>query len=154
MNKFIIGTFLILGFGFYELSGGSDFEPDTRPLEQAVVSTKSLELVPFDEPVVTRAAVKPSIAPIQEVAVIAASLEVAPTVEAIAEITVGLDLRSVSGIRVNMRSGPGTGYGVVDTLPRGTETEVVEVNADGWARIRVISTDQSGWMSAQFLTES
>lgn len=151
MNNFIIGTFLFLGFGFYVLSDGSDFEPDARPLEQAVVSTKSLEAVPFNEPVVTRAAVEPAIAPIQEIEVIAASLEVVPTVE---DVVVALDLRTVSGNRVNMRSGPGTGYGVVDTLTRGTEAEVVEVNADGWARIRVTSTDQTGWMGAQFLTES
>ncbi|MEY8839786.1 SH3 domain-containing protein [Cribrihabitans sp. XS_ASV171] len=32
MNKFVLASFLFLGFAFYELSGGSDFEPrGTRP---------------------------------------------------------------------------------------------------------------------------
>lgn len=53
-----------------------------------------------------------------------------------------------------MRSGPGTNYGVLDTLTRGTQTEVIEVNANGWARIRVTTTDQVGWMSSRLLTPS
>jgi uncharacterized protein YraI len=63
-------------------------------------------------------------------------------------------MRQVSGRRVNMRSGPGTNYGVLDTLTRGTQTEVIEVNANGWARIRVTTTDQVGWMSSRLLTPS
>ena len=53
-----------------------------------------------------------------------------------------------------MRSGPGTNYGVLDTQTRGTQTEVIEVNANGWARIRVTTTDQVGWMSSRLLTPS
>lgn len=148
MSKFIIGTFLMLAFGFYELSGGSDFEPDVRPLEQIAVSTKSLEAVPFDAPVVTRAAVETApLAAIEEIEVVTASLEVAPTV---AEIPA--DLREVAGKRVNMRSGPGTNYDVLDTLTRGMQTEVIEVNDDGWARVRVTTTDQIGWMAERLLT--
>lgn len=62
-----------------------------------------------------------------------------------------LDLRAVAGSRVNMREGPGTGFGVIDTLPGGTEAEVIEVNADGWARIRIIGTNQTGWMAERLL---
>jgi len=55
MGKFIVGTFMLLGFGFYELSGGAEFEPEVRPIQQAVISTKTLEAVPTSEPAVTRA---------------------------------------------------------------------------------------------------
>jgi hypothetical protein len=58
MSKFIIGTFLMLGIRFYELSSGSDFEPEIRPIAQTVIETKSLNVVPFDAPIVTRADVE------------------------------------------------------------------------------------------------
>ncbi len=157
MSKFIVGTFLLLGFGFYELSGGADFEPEVRPLETSVISTKSIEVVPFDEPVISRAPVQvaapaevtaPVIEPVVEPEVVQASLEVAPTV---AEIAVERDLREISGKRVNMRSGPGTNDAVLDTLVRGTQIEVLDVNADGWARLRVLDTDQIGWMAERYL---
>ena len=64
-----------------------------------------------------------------------------------------LDLRAVAGSRVNMRSGPGTSFDVLDTLPQGTEAEVIEVNADGWARIRVLESGAEGWMAERLLTE-
>ena len=35
---------------------------------------------------------------------------------------------SIEGDNTNMRSGPGTEYGVLDTLPQGTEAEVLEVD--------------------------
>jgi len=152
MGKFIIGTFLMLGFGFYELSGGADFEPEARPIAQATISTKSLEAVPFDEPVVTRAAVETApLAPIEEIPVVEASLQSA-VVDVVEQAIV--DLRTVSGNRVNMRAGPGTNFDVLDTLTRGTAAEVIEVNDNGWARIRVTSTDQSGWMAERLLSDS
>lgn len=153
MSKFIIGTFLVLGFGFYELSDGADFEPQTRPLTQIAVSTKSLEEIPFDAPVVTRASFEPTpIAPIEDTTV---ALEATPDVtEAVADTPAQIDLRQVAGKRVNMRSGPGTDYSVVDTLNRGTQTEVIEINADGWARVRVVQSDQTGWMAERLLTDS
>ena len=64
------------------------------------------------------------------------------------------DVRSVSGDWVNMRSGPSTNYDVLDTLPRGTQAEVMEVDADGWARIRVTNTGQEGWMAERLLSDS
>lgn len=80
-------------------------------------------------------------APVQEVA--AEPVAVAPL----------YDIRAVAGSRVNMRSGPSTDFRVLNTLPRGTEAEVIEVNADGWARVRLMSTGQEGWMAERLLTE-
>lgn len=65
-----------------------------------------------------------------------------------------IDIRAVAGSRVNMRSGPSTDFRVLDTLPRGTEAEILEVNADGWARIRLMSTGQEGWMAERLLTDN
>lgn len=148
MSKFIIGSFLVLGWGFYELSDGADFVPEVVPAEQIAVVEETPTAAPFDEPQVTRAA---AIEIPVEAEIIQASLEVVPQTAVVEEAP--LDMRAVSGKRVNMRSGPGTDYGVLDTLVRGTQTEVIEVNADGWARIRVMDSDQIGWMAERLLSE-
>ena len=66
-------------------------------------------------------------------------------------MTAVLDIRAVAGSRVNMRQGPGTNFPVLDTLDGGTQAEVLEVNANGWAQIEVLNTGQIGWMSTRLL---
>ncbi len=144
----------MLGFGFYELSGGADFVPEVRPLETVTIATKSIEPIPFDEPVVTRASVETTtIAPIID-PVVEVALDTTPAVDDVIVETVPLDIREVAGRRVNMRSGPGTNFDVLVTLDRGTATEVVDIDGNGWAQVRVIDTDQIGWMAERLLTDS
>ena len=75
----------------------------------------------------------------------------APAAEAATEPA--LDLRVVAGSRVNMRQGPGTNFAVMDTLDGGTEVEVLEVSDNGWARLRVVGTDEIGWMAERLLSD-
>lgn len=63
----------------------------------------------------------------------------------------GVDLRQVAGDRVNMRAGPGTGYRVMQTLVQGTLMEVLQVDAAGWARVRVGPSGVEGWMAERLL---
>ncbi|MEO6014265.1 MAG: SH3 domain-containing protein [Devosia sp.] len=51
---------------------------------------------------------------------------------------------------VNVRSGPGTGYGVVDTLYVGESVSVEECGSSGWCLIEHSGPD--GWVSARYLT--
>lgn len=147
---------MIMGWSFYEMSGGADFEPETRVAEQSTVASAIVEAVPFDEPVVTRAntielpALTAEAAETVDTEVVQASLSTAPAEAPAAAAPI--DLRQVAGKRVNVRSGPGTNYGVLDTLTRGTEAEVLAVNADGWAEILIPSTGQIGWMAERLLT--
>lgn len=150
MNKFIIFTFFMLGLGFYEMSGGADFVPETRPQPQIASITVNEPTVPFDEPQVTRAAAIELPAFTAEAEVTPASFDTTPVPEV---ETMPADIRSVAGARVNMRTGPSTNYAVLDTLTRGTETEVIEITADGWARVRVSTTNQVGWMAARLLSD-
>lgn len=62
------------------------------------------------------------------------------------------DLRTVNGSRVNLRDGPGTGFGVLGTLARGTEVEVLEDPGAGWVRLQVVPEGQIGWI-ADFLLD-
>ena len=144
MNKFIIGTFLILGFGFYELSGGAEFQPEQREITELAAVKDAPVVVPFNAPKVSRAATIEI--PVAEAVIVEASLEEPAEAPVIAETP--LDLRVVSGNRVNMRMG----HGVLDKLTRGAQAEVLEVTGDGWSRIRVIETGQIGWMSSRLLS--
>lgn len=147
MNKFIIGTFLILGFGFYELSGGAEFQPEQRNITEVAEVKDAPVVVPFDAPQVSRAATIEI--PLAEAVIVEAALEVPTEAPAVAQTAP--DLRFVSGNRVNMRMGPGTNYGVLDKLTRGAQAEVLEVTGDGWARIRVTETGQIGRMASRLL---
>lgn len=62
------------------------------------------------------------------------------------------DLRQITGTRVNMRAGPGTGYDVVTSLLRDTEVEVLEQDENGWLRLRVLQDSTVGWVSPRLVT--
>lgn len=173
MGKFIVFTFLMLGWAFYEMSGGADFVPEERQVAEVEPEAPA--------PEVTRAAGTATlislslpareVTPAPEVtaepvaaAVIAAPQPVteapeADAPEAVVEQVVqqaaspALDLRFVDAARVNMRAGPGTNFTVVAAFDRGTEAEVMLVNGDGWAQIRIPATGQTGWMAERLLTD-
>ncbi len=156
MGKLIVATFLLLGWGFYIMSGGSDFQPETWSDQTAQANTDTIssddgtvtiEVTRNDTSTLTAVAPEPAPQPsAPEIALV--PVAVAPVIAAESS---SLDLRAVAGTRVNMREGPGTNFGVIDTLTGGTEAEVIEVNADGWARIRLIGTNQTGWMAERLL---
>ena len=51
---------------------------------------------------------------------------------------------------VNVRSGPGTQYSVVDTLYRGESVNVETCRSNGWCRVS--HTGPDGWVSARYLS--
>lgn len=63
------------------------------------------------------------------------------------------DIRSVTGTLVNVRSGPGTEFPVVNQLERGARIEVIGDNGSGWVELRPVEGGPSGWM-ADFLLSS
>lgn len=184
MYKFMTASFLLLGWAFYEMSGGADFVPEGRDvmaeaettvddvLEQVVAESVSEENtllmqasliadLPVEESVEVTRADTSDLTSVGEIAESEApeSIWLQPAVEEVdVAATDGdalpalLDLRAVAGSRVNMRSGPGTNHGVLDTLGQGTEAEVLELSSNGWARIRVLETGQIGWMAERLLT--
>ncbi len=179
MGKFIILSFLALGAVFYEMSGGAEFEPEFRAPIDVAQTDLAPTATPADEPEVTRANTgsliqiaapsdivtteqTPIVAqpvafnaplPAGEVIITPAPSAPVQNVEEVSAAVATLDLRAVAGDWVNMRSGPSTSYDVLDTLPRGTQAEVIEVDAEGWARIRVTNTGQEGWMAERLLSD-
>ena len=87
MKRFIVLTFLFLGWGFYELSGGADFAPETREVAEAttpppapapvpeVEVTRSETLVTFAPPAPAHGVTAPAPAEALEAAVFAVAEE-------------------------------------------------------------------------------
>ena len=239
MNKFIILTFLLLAFLFYEMSGGADFEPRQPPVDVAQ-STDADDTVertaaptpaplPVSDPAPALALAQPQIvaepiAPLSDAPrqtdldpapVDAASVETPSTAQPQAEQTDSetpaidlanlfpltgsdedgvnpdavqitnettfnisplntfqptaaepvaavatppqteqaqpqLDIREITGSRVNMRAGPGTEFTVLSRLTIGDEVEILSDPGDGWVRLRPVNGGEIGWI-ADFL---
>ncbi|UWQ21254.1 SH3 domain-containing protein [Jannaschia sp. W003] len=80
---------------------------------------------------------------------------VEPAATPVAVTTASVDgvegLMKVSGSRVNLRLGPSTGNGVVDSLVRGTLVEQIGDPVNGWVELRDVATGATGYMAARFL---
>ena len=165
MTRFVLVTFFFLAVAFYELSCGAGFVPEQRLADAAapvetVTRADTVTLASLTEiepaPVADTLAV-PLIDPAQDAVAVAepvADPVVDPIVDAVvAQVAAAPvpDLRRVSAELVNVREGPGTDYAVMDKLVQGTETEVLEVEASGWAHVRVIDSGLLGWVSAEYL---
>ena len=59
-------------------------------------------------------------------------------------------VEAASTTSLNVRSGPGTSFGVVDTLFAGEIVEITECEANGWCYIE--HTGPNGWVSSGYLT--
>lgn len=228
MKKFILLTFAFLGVGFYELSGGADFDPTEaretvikdrlereslrqteiaawRPPDRQVDQTApkdanadvakaaraELDLVTFDTAAQdTRSSSEESSAaaeplnpgpqadqvPLSELAGFGANedaplsiadLETEPEeqqnvafagsrqIASSAEIAdAAPDIRTIKGTLVNMRSGPGTDYDIVDQLEKATEVEILTDGGNGWVELRPVTGGTTGWIAEFLLTGS
>lgn len=98
-------------------------------------------------PTVTRASAPASIAPAQtqDTGAPASQPETAALPNA------DLPLYTVTGNRVNLRSGPSTGNEVVGALVFGDVAEGLGDVVDGWVEVRDLTTGQTGFMAARFL---
>lgn len=192
MTRFVLLSFAFLGWAFYEVSGGSDFEPQTP---DRLMAAEAATLQPVDgvaespAPVVTAALrtdqetvtqspasvdvpttrrdtgpaeVRPALVSMPMPTPATERVRIGPPPSAQTEATLGTpaveqqqvaDLRSVRGSRVNMRSGPGTSYGVIDSLVRGDRVEVLRDPGSGWVKLKVEESGRIGWMSAKLLTK-
>ncbi|MBC7325916.1 MAG: N-acetylmuramoyl-L-alanine amidase, partial [Moorella sp. (in: Bacteria)] len=62
--------------------------------------------------------------------------------------TTGASQVRITGSYVNIRTGPGMEYEIIDVLPRGTELKLLEV-APGWYRVQLYD-GRRGWVSATY----
>jgi len=163
MFRFIFLTFAVLAWGFFELSGGTDFEPPKPDLDaRKVLATYDIQertLPPVDPdsmPDVARrdtAEALVTLASVPTTTRTAASPATEPKVtpEPTSVRPVALDVRVVTGSRVNIRSGPGTDFTVLGQLVRDDKAIVINDPGSGWVQIRTDASEQVGWMAARLL---
>ena len=200
MWRFIVMTFVFLGWCFYTLSGGAEYQPregsrqaealKARAAAEAQVAQKPVDLAPpaavtATSPLTDRAE-GPALAaaPTTPAAPLPTHVSPSPILQAgvadtgLADLTLAKpanlpqltapipaslniepepeqqprDLRRITGDSVNMRSGPGTGYGITSRVTRDTEVEVMETFENGWLRIRVLDSSRVGWVSSRLVT--
>ncbi|MDK3018607.1 SH3 domain-containing protein [Pseudodonghicola flavimaris] len=210
MPRFVLFSFLILAWVFYELSGGSDFVPrGLRPAPEArqastvpttdtpppVIAPRRAEAgatmsTPAQQPPrpdrirserapTLTFATSPDAAKarlstlgtslgsdlsdgltggleLTSLAQGAAGLHAAAPAPAVATPQIETpppDLRRVTGLRVNMREGPGTIYPVTARLQLGDEVTVLSESGTGWLRLRVTASGQLGWIAASLISK-
>lgn len=226
MSRFVVLSFVILAWVFYELSGGADFVPRgvrpprpepvaTTPQRTAGTSAGTMAaqtdrppliaprrttsaLTASEEPGMTAQArqtvrleqmraglsrtltaptggfetaadpVQPSATSGIELTSLAEGVtglrEAAPTTAETPEAATATDAdpwtlgqsapdyREITGLRVNMRNGPGTIYPVVGRLRIGDRVEVLDDSGTGWLRLR--TDDRTiGWIATSLVSK-
>lgn len=173
MWRLILISFGFVGWGFYELSGGSAYEPRPDSIQASgfsvfraptpVLTQTAKARTVTAPPEVTRVSLDLTDLPRVNVSLpsIAAPAGVQPAFEKARIVTAAVDqpepephpdIRAISGLVVNMRNGPGTGYNVLTKLRRGERVEVVGDNGAGWLKLRVTSSGRVGWMADRLVT--
>jgi len=165
MIRFILATFLVLGWAFWEMSGGSGFVPEERPAAAAEVEREAEIVTRASDPdrnsIVVPARLEtavisaPPAAEAEVTAALAEALgqELDPTPDA-QQAVVDIDLMRTTDTNVNMRAGPGTGNAVVATLPPRSPVAALETDpATGWIRVRVEGSGEEGWIFGGLLDD-
>lgn len=222
MRKFILLAFIFFALGFYELSGGADFDPEAARLaaiearQDSDAARRLAQPAPApalpessatpirtqisendtrtDTPPENRlqlasfaavatgttarqtapqvVAPTPAPAPLSDLADAAleddaplslAALEPAEQPNPVAfagssavassqQANTEIDIRAIKGTRVNIRSGPGTEYDVIDQLVQSTPVEVLTDSGNGWVELRPVDGGTRGWIAEFLLT--
>lgn len=168
MPKLVTFSCFMLFWVFYEMSGGSDFQPTERTVvSQAPFARSAPSRTASEYPIVAPRVATATYIPVETIMLEPTS----PTSEAIlASVTIDglpaapatrppvpvriLEQRIIVASRVNLREGPSTNHSILDTLPRGSRAEILAVNNDGWAQIRLMDSGKVGWMAERLLSDS
>lgn len=78
-------------------------------------------------------------------------MKVAGLGTAIVALTAGAAFAAVATSSVNVRTGPGTSYGVIDTLQRGEQVDITD-RAGSWCEVD--KAGPNGWVACNYLVSS
>ena len=59
-------------------------------------------------------------------------------------------MKVASGEKLNLRKGPGTGYGINGTVSSGAKVKVMKTE-DAWVKVHVSATGKTGWIMAKYI---
>ena len=151
MWRVILLCFGFLAFAFYELSGGDEFVAESWPDGSDLILIARYE--PAPEPALedNRQTVEVAVTNDAVITTVALSTAVddAHEAEVILPAAPPEVIKVITGSVVNIRSGPGTVFGIVTKLNAGNEVKVIDDLGRGWVQIRT-SENRIGWV-ADFL---
>jgi len=169
MWRFIVCSFAFLGWGFYELSGGSEFEPTQQAssifapvpeVTQEPTQTVAVQIEQAEKPQIVLASLTTRAEPLATLNSVdlvepakAQDITTPVVEEVVAAVEPEVETRMVKPNRVNVRGGPGTNHAVVAKLIKGDEVVILGDNSEGWFEIETID-GQIGWMADFLLVAS
>ena len=62
------------------------------------------------------------------------------------------EIRRIRADNVNMRTGPGTEFVVVDNLAVDTRVKLLDGSVRGWVKLRSLDSGRVGWVKRRFLS--
>ncbi|KJZ17170.1 SH3 domain-containing protein [Loktanella sp. S4079] len=170
MYKFIFSTTLLFAWVFFEMSGGFDFEPNCRTCDTTAQSSpetpartpnrkipasfpvNSYAYVPFSSPIITPAKETPTTQTASASGMLIQASFSSGAGSAPQADQPRSNIRVVTGDWVNIRAGAGTTFAVIDTVPQGTEAELIEMR-DNWAKVTLIESNETGWIVTWLLSD-
>lgn len=162
-----------MGWAFYEVSGGTDFTPRMA----SAITIDEIELVDPSPQVVPTQVVANEVAAAEDrqpdglifTRRIISNGTISETSDAVIAIRADEqrarnrlvfslantdpsdEIRRVRGEDINMRTGPGTQFVVVDILPYNTRVKLLDDSINGWVKLRSLDSGRVGWMHRRFL---
>lgn len=174
MNRFIVLSFAFLGWAFFEISGGTDFQPRFSAAIAATDPPTSITSAQIRAAQPTEAVVETASAT-QETSLIVTRMIVAdrPVIEpgvtsysisskdisndkrlvfSLGNSVSSADIRRIRADNVNVRTGPGTKFVVVDKLALDSRVILLDGSVDGWVKLRSLDSGRVGWTLRRFLS--
>ncbi len=127
MNRFIMLSFLVMGWGYYELSGGADFTPERRPETVATPAPElAPELAPDPAAEVIAAAPEAEPDPLDAVTIVTRAetgdIDGLPEPDSLADDAIVIEADSVAEALAQALGEPVLNTGEPDPLPAAEET--------------------------------
>lgn len=175
VSRFIFLSFAFLGWAFYEVSGGPDFQPRISAAIAATEISRPSTAVSKNLDAPDTAAVLQETSATQETGLIVTRMIVADAATPGQGITSysmsstlgrnapklmfslsatgpSPDIRRITADKVNLRTGPGTDFVVVDNLSLATRVKLLDGSVRGWVKLRSLDSGRVGWIQRRFLT--
>lgn len=173
VSRFIFLSFAFLGWAFYEVSGGPDFQPrisaaiaatesavpssSTRRLEQPTASLRENRSETSETGlIVTRMVIADETVPGRGITTYTMSATDVPNdrklVFSLSTAEPSPEIRRIKADNVNMRTGPGTEFVVVDNLAVDTRVKLLDGSVRGWVKLRSLDSGRVGWVKRRFLS--
>ena len=171
VSRFIFLSFAFMGWAFYEVSGGPDFKPQITAtlatIDQAAQPPAASDAAP-----VFQLGVRPAPEPPKEIPALittrmvrtdqrgdttllpdGASRKTPKLVFSLSAYDdVAPEIKRIRSENVNMRTGPGTKFVVVDTLAMDSRVKLLDGSVDGWVKLRSLDSGRVGWVHRRFVS--